>query len=128
MPISLAQLETWSHQGSITQSSSSYATIRRALQSPLAGYADQAATIQAQISPATYDHTRFKDDVLSALRSSFGNAIRPGSKAIPVPAGAGRRDADVIVAVQQRRYFPTQGLFPGSTHTDGIAFQKSSGA
>lgn len=170
MPLSLAQLETWSHQGSITQSSSTYATIRHALESPLAGYAgknyriflqgsycndtniyaesdvdvvialddlalydttrldgDQAATIQAQLRPATYDHTRFKADVLAALRSSFGNAIHPGSKAIPVSAGAGRRDADVIVAVQQRRYFPTPGLIPGSTHIDGIAFQKSSG-
>jgi hypothetical protein len=170
VPLSQTQLETWSHQGSITQSSSTYATVKRALESPLAGYAgknyriflqgsygndtniyaesdvdivialddlafydttrlaaDQAAAIQGQLRPAVYDHTRFKDDVLAALRSSFGNAIRPGSKAVPVPAGAGRRDADVIVAVQQRRYFPAQGLAPGSTHTDGIAFQKSSG-
>jgi hypothetical protein len=169
VPLSLPQLETWSHQGSITQSSSTYATIKRALENPLAGYAGkhyriflqgsygndtniyaesdvdvvitledlalydtsrlamhQAAIIQAQLRPAIYDHTRFKGDVLAALRSSFGNAIRPGSKAIPVPAGVGRRNADVIVAVQQRRFFP-QGPIPGSTHTDGIAFQKSSG-
>jgi hypothetical protein len=170
VPLSIDQLETWSHQGSITQSSSTYATIKGALENPRAGYAgknyriflqgsygndtniyaesdvdvvivldelafydtsrlqpDQAAAIQAQLSPAKYDHMRFKEDVLAALRSSFGNAICHGSKAIPLPAGAGRRKADVIVAVQQRRYFPLQGLIPGSTHTDGIAFQKVSG-
>jgi hypothetical protein len=55
--------------------------------------AHQAAAIQAQLSAATYDHTTFKDDVLAALRASFGNTIRPGSKTIPVPAGAGRRKA-----------------------------------
>lgn len=170
MPLSIDQLDTWSHQGSVTQSSSTYATIKRALENPRAGYAGKnyriflqgsygndtniyaesdvdvvivlddlalydtsrlephlSATIQAQLSPATYDHTRFKDDVLAALRASFGNTIRPGSKAIPVPAGEGRRKADVIVAVKQRRYFPPQGLISGPTHTDGIAFQKSSG-
>lgn len=171
MPLSLPQLETWSHQGSITQSSSTYATIRRALESQMTGYAtknyriflqgsygndtniyaesdvdvvivlddlafydtsrlmaDQAAAIQARLGPATYGYVHFKDDVLSALRSSFGNAIRPGSKAIPVPAGSGRRNADVIVAVQHRRYFPPQGLANGSMYSGGIAFQKSGGA
>jgi hypothetical protein len=170
VPISLAQLETWSHQGSIAQSSSTYATIKRTLESPLAGYAgknyrvflqgsygndtniyaesdvdvvialdelafydttrltpNEAAAFQAQLRPAIYDHKRFKSDVVGLLRSSFGNAIVPGSKAIFVPASTGRRNADVIVAVQQRRYFPAGGLLQGATHIDGIAFQKSSG-
>ncbi|HEY4063875.1 MAG TPA: nucleotidyltransferase [Puia sp.] len=39
MPISETQLETWSRQGTITQSADTYATIRRALQDDKAPYA-----------------------------------------------------------------------------------------
>src|SRR5689334_16416097 len=39
MPIPNSQLETWSHQGSITQSSTTYATIKAALEKTAAPYA-----------------------------------------------------------------------------------------
>jgi len=39
MGIPESQLETWSHQGSVTQSSSTYETIKRALEAADAKYA-----------------------------------------------------------------------------------------
>src|SRR3989442_5713912 len=39
MPIPEAQLETWSHQGSVTQSSSTYNTIKRVLEGTGTPYA-----------------------------------------------------------------------------------------
>jgi hypothetical protein len=167
MPITETQLATWSHIGSITQSSSTYATIKRALESPTTGYAgksyrvflqgsygndtniyaesdvdvvivlddlvnydtsrllpDQATAVANGFFPAMYDYSAFKRDVLTALRSSFGNNIQPGSKAIPIPAGGGRRSADVIVAIQQRRYLPPVTILGGPQYIEGITFLK----
>ena len=39
MAIPEAELDTWSHQGSITQSASTYASIKRALEAPDSRYA-----------------------------------------------------------------------------------------
>ena len=39
MPIPEAQLETWSHQGSVTQSSSTYNTIKSVLENSTTPYA-----------------------------------------------------------------------------------------
>src|ERR1700721_1276924 len=39
MTIPEAQLETWSHQGAVTTSRDTYATVKRALESPTAAYA-----------------------------------------------------------------------------------------
>lgn len=41
MPIPESQLETWSHQGSVTQSSATYATIKLALEAQGTGYDDK---------------------------------------------------------------------------------------
>src|SRR5208283_4293518 len=41
MAIPESQLETWSHQGSVTQSADTYATIKRALESASAKYCDR---------------------------------------------------------------------------------------
>jgi hypothetical protein len=54
---------------------------------------------------ATYDWSHLRDDVLTALRAHFGTvAVTPGNKAIKVQTGAGRMTADVVPAVQFRRY------------------------
>lgn len=41
MAVPESQLETWSHQGSISQSSSTYATIKRAIEASDTKYADK---------------------------------------------------------------------------------------
>ncbi len=48
MPISESQLETWSHQGSIQQSSATYQTVRSALLSDKAAYKDKAFEVFLQ--------------------------------------------------------------------------------
>src|ERR1700680_2832365 len=47
-------------------------------------------------SPATYTWSHLRNDVLTALRSHFGqNAVTPGNKSIKVRTGHGRITADV---------------------------------
>jgi len=148
MAIPSAQLETWSHQGGTTISSTAYNSIRHALTktaSPLHGrgvniflqgsyandtnihadsdidvvvlyegtfYKDltslpltQQQAHEAQFGPPTYSWSDLNRDVLAALRSHYGHAaVNPGNKAIKVQTGAGRMTADVIPAVQFRRY------------------------
>jgi len=147
MPIPESQLDIWSHQGSVTQSSSTYATVKRALESSKAGYASQAfeiflqgsygndtnifsesdvdivirldsvfhhalgdlppeqnAAFKKAHSDATYTYAEFKAHVVSALEMSFGRAVSGGDKAIKIAANGSRRNADVLVATQFRRY------------------------
>ena len=52
MAISESQLETWSHQGSMTQSSTTYQTVRTALQDSRAVYADQSFNLPTSLSVA----------------------------------------------------------------------------
>jgi hypothetical protein len=55
--------------------------------------------------PATYLWTDLKRDVLSALTAHFSTAaVSTGNKAIKVKTGSGRMTADVVPAVQFRRY------------------------
>lgn len=170
MGIPESQLETWSHQGSITQSSSTYNTIKSVLEAaenPYAGknykvflqgsygndtniYAesdvdiviqlndcfrhdlnelpdDQKAAFQAAYSNATYTHAEFKKDVLSVLKAKYGFHIKPGEKAIHIAANSSRRPADVIAAVQYRRYYKFLST-SNRIYEEGICFFNASGA
>lgn len=149
MTIPLAQLETWSHQGSIAQSKATYATVKAALEDAQATYTDrnfkvflqgsygndtniyaesdvdvvirydgaffhdierrpdneQAAFNAVYPNNGTYSYAAFKEHVRQALRAKFGNAVNAGGKAIKIGANGNRRNADVIVAFEFRRYF-----------------------
>lgn len=60
---------------------------------------------EATFLPAIYDWRQLQNDVLASLRAHFGhNAVMPSNKAIKVQMGAGRKTADVLPAVQFRRY------------------------
>ena len=147
MPIPNNQLETWSHQGSITQSSATYASIKTALSAPDSGFAnkdyevflqgsygndtniysesdvdivirldstfhhdlqelphDQVESFHSALPNATYRYSEFKQAVEKTLTGYFGNDVKPGNKAIKILASGNRRNADVIVATQFRRY------------------------
>jgi hypothetical protein len=52
--------------------------------------------------------------------------VKAGSKAIMVPAGGSRRKADVIVALEYRRYVKFNGTFD-QDYIEGIVFHTSSG-
>jgi hypothetical protein len=147
MGIPESQLETWSHQGSVSQSSATYNTIKNVLSAagtPYSGknysvflqgsygndtniYAESDVDIvmklndcwQSDLSSlseeqknayknaypnATYTHVDFKRDVLRVLTDQYGGDVKVGDKAILIAASGNRRQADVIAAIQFRRY------------------------
>jgi hypothetical protein len=148
MGIPEAQLETWSHQGAITQSKTTYGTIKSALEAPGSAYSaetykvflqgsygndtniyresdvdvvmrldssfqhdleelpqGQKDAFMAAYPAATYTYNDFRRDVLSQLQGAeFGASVKPGTKAVKIKAGGSRRDADVLIAMQFRRY------------------------
>src|SRR6267142_6321150 len=53
----------------------------------------------------TYSYDDFKEHARLALVSAFGKSVKPGTKAIRIEASGNRRNADVIVAFEFRRYY-----------------------
>ena len=81
---------------------------------------------EASFPPATYRWLQLRDDVLSALRSHYGNsAVTLGKKSIKVETGSGRRTSDVVPAVQFRRYATFTDPHNLSAHW-GVQFHDSS--
>jgi len=72
-----SQLETWAHQGSITQSSNTYNTIKSALESPDAPYANRDYTIflQGSYGNDTNIYSESDVDIVICLDSSFAYDI-----------------------------------------------------
>ena len=64
MAIPESQLDTWSHQGSITQSSNTYATITGALEAAGTPYANKAYKVFLQGSYGNDTNIYAPDDVL----------------------------------------------------------------
>jgi hypothetical protein len=170
MAIPANQLETWSHQGSVTQSKQTYATVKSALEAASAPYADRNFKVFLQGSygndtniyaesdvdvvirydgaffrdlsslpadqldaynnhfsgPANYRYDDFKNHVQSALKTAFGNSVRPGTKAIKIDANNSRRSADVVVAYEYRRYHKFNSAWD-ERYTLGIGFINSAG-
>lgn len=169
MGISEEQFDTWSRQGTVPQSSATYATVKAALESPDAHYAarkynvflqgsygndtnirsesdvdvviqlenvfhhnindlpqDQQALFKGTYSDATYMHSHFKADVLKVLKARFGTDVGEPQKAIPIAARNARRSADVIAAIEYRRY--QQFVTEASAFFDrGICFYTAAG-
>lgn len=77
---------------------------------------------------AVYGWGEFRADVLQTLRAYYGNErVRERDRCIKVNFGAGRIAADVIPAVQHRKY----GYFYSETvqsYVDGIEFRDRAGA
>ena len=86
----------------------------------------QRQTYDAQFSPATYSWRAFRNEVLAWLRHNFGSAVVDGKKAILINGGGQRRDADVLVCAEHRRYFS----FYSATNYNfakGVVFWTSAG-
>lgn len=164
MAIPESQLDTWSHQGSITQSSTTYHTIKKALESTGSDYAgkdytvflqgsygndtniysesdvdivirlnscfyhdleslpdDQKVAFKKEYSDATYCYFEFKKDVLALLEDTYGDSIKQGNKVIKIEACGNRRNADVLVATEYRRYHKFLSTYD-ERHDTGICF------
>lgn len=142
-----SQLDTWSHQGSITQSKETYKAIKEALTASGTPYASKEFEVFLQgsyrndtnvwaesdvdiviclqdswrrdltelaepeitaynnwVVSVSYGHADFKQDVLSVLTDRFKGDVTPGNKALTIAPRGNRRKADVLVAIQFRRY------------------------
>jgi len=169
MAIPESQLDTWSHQGSITQSSATYNSIKNVLQAADAPYAGKTYSVFLQGSygndtniyaesdvdiviklddcwqrdlnalteeekdaykkahvDAGYTHVDFKRDVLKVLTDKYGSDVKAGDKAIAIAANGSRRKADVIAAIQFRRYYKFKSTNDQS-YDEGICFYNAAG-
>jgi hypothetical protein len=68
MPIPQSQLETWSHQGSVTQSKNTYAIVKRALEDPDAEYRDRNFKVFLQGSYCNDTNIYAESDVDVVIR------------------------------------------------------------
>jgi hypothetical protein len=90
--------------------------------------ADLAAYNAAHSSSVvSYGFSDFKRDVTQALRKSFGSDVTPGTKAVWIKPNGGRRNCDVIVCAQFRRYYKFTNVSMQS-YAQGIGFLDSSGS
>jgi len=169
MAIPESQLDTWSHQGSVTQSAATYNTIKNVLEASTVPYAGKSYSVflqgsygndtniyaesdvdiviklddcwQSDLSEltqeekdkydkafvtATYTHVDFKRDVLKILTDQYGSDVKAGDKAVAIAASGNRRKADVIAAIQFRRYFKFNGIYDQS-YVEGICFFNAAG-
>jgi len=87
---------------------------------------DQQAAFNAYFNDGTYPYTEFKTHAQAALQKAFGDSVKPSNRAIKIVAKDTRRNADVIVAFEFRRYYKFNGAGDES-HDKGMAFFTSSG-
>ncbi|EKB1979579.1 nucleotidyltransferase [Vibrio parahaemolyticus] len=86
---------------------------------------DKTAYDHARV-PATYFYDQYKKDVIKALTDRFGSDVKVGDKAITVAANGSRRKADVIAAMQFRRYWRFKSIYDAQ-YIEGICFFTGSG-
>lgn len=86
---------------------------------------DKAAYDHAQV-PATYPYDQYKKDVIKTLTDHFGSDVKVGDKAIVVAANGSRRKADVVAAMQFRRYWRFKSIYDAQ-YTEGICFFNGAG-
>src|SRR5690606_33306166 len=75
---------------------------------------------------ATYQYADFKADVFAWLQKKFGADVKPGKKAIFIKGSGNRRDADVLVCAQHRRY-RAESTGVDMQYDEGIVFWTSDG-
>lgn len=88
--------------------------------------ATQRAYEDSSYEDATYSWFNFRADVLQTLQDYYGNArVKPATRCIKVNTGPGRITADVVPALQFRKYsyFYRPSL---ESHIEGVRFYDSS--
>ncbi|MFM0232163.1 nucleotidyltransferase domain-containing protein [Paraburkholderia sediminicola] len=88
---------------------------------------DAKTNYDKAFSLATYTYADFKTDVVAWLQKKFGVDVKPGKRAIFIKGSGNRRDADVLVCAQHRRYRDAStGV--DTLYDEGIIFWASDGA
>lgn len=164
MAIPESQLTTWSAQGSVKQSSDTYASVKGVLEDSNAPYFSKTygSFLQGSYGNDTnvysdsdvdvvmrldsvfyYDLSRmtqpereayeknfgdgqysvgqFKTEVLGWLKKNYGDGAKSGKKALFIPGSGNRRDTDVLVCAQFRRYHKFNGPYD-QKFDEGICF------
>jgi hypothetical protein len=81
---------------------------------------DQSAFLSSK-TDATYGISDFKKDVTAQLTSKFGADVKPGTKAIFIKGNGSRRDVDVLVCVELRKFTKFAG-WSNQAYVEGICF------
>ena len=169
MSIPEKQLETWSHQGSIRQSSITYNRFKDVLEAVDVPYANKSFEVFLQGSygnytnifaesdvdiiirlnecwqqdtsslsddekeayrraynDASYDHIQFKKHVVDTLSDAYSGDVDDSGTAITVNSRADRRKADIIAAIQFRRFHRFKSI-EDQKFTLGLCFYKENG-
>jgi hypothetical protein len=87
---------------------------------------DQVTAWDKAYSNSSYGYYNFRNDVLKVLTDKYGSDVKVGDKAIAIAANGNRRKADVVTALQYRRYYKFKGILDESYDT-GICFYDKSG-
>ena len=66
--------------------------------------ADQQTTFRQSHGPSAYTQSVYRQHVLDVLYERFGTDVEPGTKAVKIAANGNRRNSDVLIAIQHRRY------------------------
>jgi len=83
--------------------------------------APERVAYESNFGDGQYSVGQFKTEVLGWLTKNYGAGVKPGKKAIFIPGTGNRRDADVLVCAQFRRYHRFVG--PNDQRYDeGICF------
>jgi hypothetical protein len=86
---------------------------------------EKAAYDQARV-PASYLYEQYKADVVQTLTNRFGSDVKVGDKAIAIASNGSRRKADVIAAMQYRRYRKFNSNYD-MQYDQGICFFNAAG-
>jgi hypothetical protein len=82
---------------------------------------DEKANFDREFSPAKYLLSDFKAEVIAWLQKHYSNSVKIGPKAITILGNGTRRDADIVVTAEFRRYKKFQlGYSP--IYEEGICF------
>ncbi len=87
--------------------------------------ADLTAFNQSLSTGSGYNYDQFRGEVTTILQKRFGADAAPDKKVIWVKPNAGRRNTDVLPAVQFRRYYRCTGN--ASDYAEGICFWPTGG-
>lgn len=87
---------------------------------------EQQNVFNTALSPGNYDYWLYRNQVIEALQSQFGQAVKSDKKAIKIAAGNGRRNADVIPAFLYRRFYKFKSQYD-QDYREGISFVTTAG-
>ena len=87
---------------------------------------DDQETYQTNFSNASYSLADFRREVIAHIEYEFGSNVKPGGKAIFVQGDGRRRDADILVCAQYRKYRYFKGAY-NQSYVEGVTFWSSDG-